>query len=305
MTLKMRFCKTAHLLFILFLAIQFLPDQISKPDAPTYAVGFAAAVEVLLLIASATAQKRTGLDLPADIAAFLYVLLIAWTLATAKFNLLKEMLFPPPGVVFQQCVEDIPQLLGHIGSSLALIAQGYLLALAAAVPLGLALGYGVRVGSAATYIAKFLGAIPPVVYIPYGIALLPSFRAVSVLVIFLASFWPILAGTMSGVLYVEQRILDSARALNVGRGTMLFRIILSAALPQIFIGCGQGLTVSFILLTSAEMIGARSGMGFYVKNYSDLGNYTRTIVGVLVIGVVISVVFFLFNKLQKFLLRWK
>lgn len=34
----------------------------------------------------------------------------------------------------------------------------------------------------------------------------------------------------------------------------------AAALPQIFIGCNQGLSVSFILLTSAEMIGAQSGL---------------------------------------------
>jgi NitT/TauT family transport system permease protein len=86
---------------------------------------------------------------------------------------------------------------------------------------------------------------------------------------------------------------------------MLFRIILPASLPQIFTGCNQGLSVSFILLTSAEMIGARSGLGYYVKNFSDLGDYTRIIVGVLVIGIVVTVIVFFFNKLQRFLLRWK
>lgn len=79
----------------------------------------------------------------------------------------------------------------------------------------------------------------------------------------------------------------------------------AAALPQIFIGCNQGLSVSFILLTSAEMIGAQSGLGYYVKNYSDLGDYTRTIVGLLVIAIVVVVISFLFNKLQKSLLKWK
>ncbi|MDR1922638.1 MAG: ABC transporter permease subunit, partial [Candidatus Adiutrix sp.] len=173
-----------------------------------------------------------------------------------------------------------------------------------AIALGLLLGYSARAGNAATYIAKFLGAIPPVVYIPYGIALLPTFRNVSVMVIFLASFWPILGATMSGVLYVEKRIVDSAKVMNVSTFSMLTRILLPAAMPQIFTGCSQGLSVSFILLTAAEMIGARSGLGFYVKNYSDLGNYTRTLVGILIIGIVISIVFYLFNKLQKYLLRW-
>lgn len=108
-------------------------------------------------------------------------------------------------------------------------------------------------------------SIPPIVYIPYGIALLPTFRSVSIFVIFLASFWPIFAGTMSGVLNVDKKIVDSAKVLNVKKSAMLTSVVLPASLPQIFLGCNQGLSVSFILLTSAEMIGARDGMGYYVK----------------------------------------
>jgi NitT/TauT family transport system permease protein len=305
MNIKKRFVKISHLLFVTLCLIHLIPNKTVKPDEFLYTLGFAVIVEIGLIAVCAAAKKPSTMNLPCDIAAFLYSLLIVWTLATSKFSLLKEMLFPPPGVVFKQLITDIPQLLPHIGSSLALVGKGYALALVIAVPLGLILGTAVRAGSAATYVSKFIGAIPPVVYIPYGIALLPSFRAVSVMVIFLASFWPILAATMSGVLYIEKRIVDSARVLNVGKFETLCKIILPASLPQIFTGMGQGLTVSFILLTSAEMIGARSGMGYYVKNYSDLGNYTRTIVGVLVIGIVISLVFFLFNKLQKFALRWR
>lgn len=132
-----------------------------------------------------------------------------------------------------------------------------------------------------------------------------AFRSVLVFVIFLATFWPVLASTMSGVLNVEQKVIDSAKVLNVKKFTMLFSVILPAALPQIFIGLNQGLTVSFILLTSAEMIGARDGLGYYVKQYSDFGDYTRAIVGILVIGIVVIAISFLFNKLQRYLLRWK
>lgn len=134
---------------------------------------------------------------------------------------------------------------------------------------------------------------------------MPTFRSVSVFVIFLAAFWPAFAGTMSGVLHVEKKIIDSAKVLNVKKFTMLFKIILPAALPEIFLGCNQGLGVSFILLTSAEMIGASRGIGFYVKQYSDFGDYTRTIVGLIVIGIVVVVITMLFNKLQGYLLRWK
>ena len=305
MTLKERFLRVTNLLFLILIAVQFLPDKVSAGAKITYVLWFAVGVEVLVLVVSALIKKPQKLNLFLDIVGFIFGFLILWTLATAKLNLLKESLFPPPGRVFYQFIEDFGKILVNIGSSLGIIIQGYLLAAVVAIPLGLFIGWSARLGNAATYIAKFLSAIPPIVYIPYGIALLPTFRSVSVFVIFLAAFWPILASTMSGVLNVEKKVIDSAKVLNVNRFTMLFSIILPAALPQIFIGCNQGLTVSFILLTSAEMIGARDGLGYYVKNYSDFGDYTRTIVGILVIGIVVVAISFLFNKLQQYLLRWK
>lgn len=305
MTLKQRYFRVTNLLFLILLAVQFLPDKITKDAKNSYVIWFVLGAEVLVLLVSFFSKKQQGLNLFLDIIGFLFVLLILWTLATAKLNLLKESLFPPPGRVFSQFLQDFAKIRTNICSSLGIIIRGYLLAAVTAVPLGLFLGWSARIGNAATYIAKFLSAIPPIVYIPYGIALLPTFRSVSVFVIFLAAFWPILAGTMSGVLNVGRKMIDSARVLNVNRFTMLFSVILPAALPQIFIGCNQGLTVSFILLTSAEMIGARDGLGYYVKQYSDFGDYTRTITGILVIGIVVVAISFLFNKLQRYLLRWK
>lgn len=305
MTFRQRYLRITNLLFLLLIAVQFLPNKVAEDPKTNYIIWFSVGVEILVLVLSALIKKSQNLNLFLDVIGFLFVLLVLWTLATAKLNLLKESLFPPPGRVFYQFIEDIDKILINIRSSLGIIIQGYLLAAVVAVPVGLFIGWSARLGNAATYIAKFLSAIPPIVYIPYGIALLPTFRSVSVFVIFLAAFWPILASTMSGVLNVEKKVIDSARVLNVNRFTMLFSVILPAALPQIFVGCNQGLTVSFILLTSAEMIGARDGLGYYVKNYSDFGDYTRTIVGIIVIGIVVVSISFLFNKLQQYLLRWK
>lgn len=305
MSLAKRYLRVTNLLFLVLVAVQLLPDRSSKPADSLYVIWFAIGLEVLTLVFSSLIKKPEGLSLFLDIIGFIYALLILWTLASAKLMWLRESLFPPPGRVFAQFVEDLPKVLVNIRSSLSIIVQGYLLGAVIAIPLGLFWGWSARIGSAATYISKFLSAIPPIVYIPYGIALLPTFRSVSVMVIFLATFWPVLASTMSGVLNVDKKIIDSAKVLNVNPFTMLFSVILPAALPQIFIGCNQGLTVSFILLTSAEMIGARDGLGYYVKNYSDFGDYTRTILGIIIIGIVVVAISFLFNKLQKHLLRWK
>ena len=305
MTLKNRLLRITHLLFVILLLVQLLPDRSAKEVHTGALLAFAIGLEAVTLAVSFLIKKKESLSLLLDIVGFIFVLLTLWSLATAKFNVLNDLLFPAPGKVLHQFAEDREKILINIRSSLGITVKGFVLASVAAIPLGLFLGWNARLGGAATYISKFFSSIPPIVYIPYGIALLPTFQSVSVFVIFLATFWPVFAGTMSGVMHVDQRIIDSAKVLNVPKAEMLFSVLLPAALPQIFLGCNQGLSVSFILLTSAEMIGARDGMGYYVKYYSDFGDYTRTITGLLVIGIVVIGVTFLFHLLQKRILRWK
>ena len=184
-----RYLRVVHILFAVLILIQFMPNQLSSDVYASYVIWFAVGVEVFTLVFSAFIKKAESLNLFVDIISFIYGLLIAWTLATAKFNILKAALFPPPGKVLWQFIGDYDKILTNIQSSVGIILQGYLLAISVAVPLGLFLGWSARLGGAATYISKFLGAIPPIVYIPYGIALLPTFRSVSVFVIFLATFW--------------------------------------------------------------------------------------------------------------------
>lgn len=305
MTIKARFLRMTHIFFAILMLIQLLPNKSQKEVCTSSLIVFAIAAEVVVIILSFLIKRKDSLSLTLDIFGFIYVFLTVWTLATAKFDLLNDLLFPAPGKVIAQFVEDKTIILTNIKSSVGIIIQGFLLSAVAAIPLGLIIGLNARIGNAASYLTKFFSSIPPIVYIPYGIALLPTFRSVSIFVIFLASFWPIFAGTMSGVLNIDKKIVDSAKVLNVKKPAMLTSVILPASLPQIFLGCNQGLSVSFILLTSAEMIGARDGMGYYVKYYSDFGDYTRTITGLLVIGIVVIAVTFLFNRFQQYLLRWR
>ena len=95
MTLKKRYLRVVHALFIVFLLIQLIPDSLTTDTAAAYVIWFVIGVEALTLIVSALIKKPVSLDLFVDIVAFIYGLLIAWTLATAKFDLLKQSLFPP------------------------------------------------------------------------------------------------------------------------------------------------------------------------------------------------------------------
>lgn len=250
-------------------------------------------------------SKRKRIRTAIDVCCVVLLVLIAWELASSDvFGVLPEKMFPPPAQVFLQMVNDAAKIGVGIASSLSIVFQGFVLGGLCALAVGLLLGFNARTSACTEKVVSFLAAIPPVVYIPYGIALLPTFRSCSVMVIFLATFWPVLTGTLAGVKSLDKRAIDSARVMNTGTASMLLRVVLPGALPLIFNGFNIGLTLSFILLTSAEMIGGNTGMGFYVKYYSDFGDYTRILVGIIVIGVVITIISTLYAALQKRLTRW-
>ncbi|MDD3155491.1 MAG: ABC transporter permease [Victivallaceae bacterium] len=247
-------------------------------------------------------EQRTAL---LDGAALIVLALLGWQLLSDNFRVPDPVLFPPPEKVFRLFVSELPELLKGLRASLFLLGSGYCLALSSGIVLGLVIGYSRRFQLASAPFIKVLGAIPPIVYIPYAIALLPSFSAASIFVIFIGAFWPVLVNTASGVLQIPSGLIDSARMLHLKKRTFFFGIILRGAMPSICTGASLGLVFSFLLLTAAELIGATEGLGWYVKNFSDFADYERVIVGIIFIGMVITAISFATNRIEKRLLRYQ
>jgi NitT/TauT family transport system permease protein len=297
----------ANVFFVIAIIITFIPGRMTKgAQYEMYLFGLLMLIEVVYI--GQTVLKRndeTVKKAPGDIACVVYAFLIVWEILTSKFDLLQHLLFPVPGKVVATFVEDIPVFAECLLSSLKILSAGYILALVVAIPLALIIGWRKRLYAAVNPMTKILGPIPPTVYIPYAIAILPTFMMSSIFIIFVGAFWPVFINTLNGTFTVDKRLIDSARVLNVSERTMLFRIILPGILPAIISGATLGLVFSFILLTAAEMIGASSGLGWYVKYFSDFADYPRVVAGIVFIGIVVTVITQFFELIEKRLLKWR
>lgn len=292
----------SNLLFVALLAVLLWP---SAGPAPWYLLTVALVIQVITLLRLAFVPGDASRRGTADVGSIIFIVLLAWYLGTTRFVLLDTMLFPQPEAVLRLFVAELPDMLKGLGNSLILLVSGYLLALATALPLGLLVGWRVRLFRAVNPFTKVLGPIPPIVYIPYAIALLPSFRAASIFVIFIGAFWPIFINTVHGVFNIPKGLLDSARVLNLKEPTMLCRIVLPGAMPAICTGATLGLVFSFVLLAAAELIGANSGVGWYIKNFADFADYQRVIVGIIFISMVVTAITWGTERLERRLLRWR
>ena len=128
MTLKNRLLRITHLLFVILLLVQLLPDRSTKEVHTGALLAFAIGLEAVTLAVSFLIKKKESLSLLLDIVGFIFVLLTLWSLATAKFNVLNDLLFPAPGKVLHQFAEDREKILINIRSSLGITVKGFELA---------------------------------------------------------------------------------------------------------------------------------------------------------------------------------
>ncbi len=296
-------------LVLLLLALTF-GLVVAVPDAPSQAIaensiliGFivllAALYLALLYIQSGNSRAAT------DTFLILSAVLLLWEIAFGKLALLDPFLFPGPAKVFAVFGSDWQIMLAGVGSSMFILGAGYVIALVIAIPAGLYIGWRKRLFDVAYPMAKAVSPIPPTVYLPYAIVLLPTFTAASVFLIFIGSFWPIFVGTVYGVFSIDHRLINTARTLGLSTHQMVRRILLQGAMPSIFSGAMISLIMSFITLTVAEMIAATSGLGWYIEYHHQFANYDKVIAGMLLISVVVIVIMSVFDRAQRYCLRWQ
>ena len=184
----------------------------------------------ILYAARSLYTKNTGKKSFNDIITVIFSVLLVIELFTRVFDSLNKTLFPAMEDVAQVFVRDWQMTLLNILSSLQILIIGYGIALVVGNFLGLIIGYNDRLRELFFPIAKVVSPIPPMVYTPYLIAILPNFNMASIAVIAFGLFWPIFMNMIIRIEGMEKRILDSARTLNADTPTMLFKIILPYSL---------------------------------------------------------------------------
>lgn len=235
---------------------------------------------------------------------FLLGLLLLWQVVGGTIHFSGSYLFPTPAVTLRALWQSLPELLKGTKSSFFILVPGYTAAVVAGVTLGLLAGTVPALNRMFSPFARFASPVPPTVYIPYAIALLPTFRLAAGFVVFIGAFWPIFLNTATGAASLPQRYRDNARILGFRSWEYLWRIVLPASSPHIFSGMGVGLVFTFIMLTVAELFGASAGLGRFVQLYADYADYPRMVAGIFYTGLIVFLSMELLERIKRRALFW-
>jgi ABC-type nitrate/sulfonate/bicarbonate transport system permease component len=196
-------------------------------------------------------------------------------------------------------------MLQHLTITVGRFLQGYLLATIAGVTLGIILGYFRFMHSLLEMIIEFLRPMPSVAIIPVAVLMLGIGDAMIVAVTVYASVWPVLINTIDGVRHIESVLIQTGRTFGLGRGQILWRVILPAASPYVVTGLRISLSIALILVTTAEMVVGSKGLGFYILDEERSMNSANMYAGVVLVATLGYVLNRLFLALESRTMKWR
>lgn len=157
--------------------------------------------------------------------------------------------------------------------SLRSLSVGFLLSTILGIGLGLLMGRYRTLNTALDSQLTALYATPYVTLIPLIILWFGLGFEAKVVIVVLASVFPLLINTRDGVRNVSKNLIEIARAEKANERQVFTKIILPASTPQIMTGIRLGIGRAIVGMIVGEMFTAITGLGGAIVYY---GNQFRT-----------------------------
>jgi ABC-type nitrate/sulfonate/bicarbonate transport system permease component len=218
-----------------------------------------------------------------------------WWLASALIS--DAALLPSPSEVVRTGITmgTSGVLAKSMAASMERVIVGYVAGVLIGILTGLLLGQFKVLNDIFGPVFEFLKGIPPIALVPmlvlwFGIGELPRYIIVGYIV------WIIvMIGTYTGVREIPDVRRRAGLFMGFSHAAILFRVILPSAMPYTLGAMRSAIGFAFIAVVSAELIAAKSGLGFIIMDARYTSNTSQTIVGVLALGLLGTLTQWLFD----------
>jgi nitrate/nitrite transport system permease protein len=174
----------------------------------------------------------------------------------------------------------------HLYYSLGRVLLGYGLAVLVAVPLGFALGLLPKFYQALNPFIQVLRPISPLAWMPLAHYVFRDSDDSTIFIIFICAIWPMLINTAVGAAGVRPEWVNVSRVFGVGRLEHVARIVFPASMPMIMTGMRISIGIAWFVIVAAEMVGAQSGIGYFIWNEWNNLQIASMIVAIVLIGII-------------------
>ncbi|MBR2483881.1 MAG: ABC transporter permease subunit [Oscillospiraceae bacterium] len=224
---------------------------------------------------------------------------------TLKTGILTQPFVPCMNFIINAFLLDYKMLIDCTLNTLKLLFLGYTIGVSLGLVTGITCGYSKRVRYWINPIIKFLGPIPTSTWIPVIMVIATSLFGGAVFIIALGSWFAVTVASMNGIANVDKDYLEAARTLGASNRQLVFRVAIPHAMPSILTGCTQAMSSSCVSLMIAEMLGVKSGLGWYMTWQTGWASYDKMFAALFVICFIFTVVTKTIERIKRHLLRWQ
>lgn len=211
-------------------------------------------------------------------------------------------ILPPPLVTLSTLWELITngELARHTVASLSRVLSAWSLSVLVAVPLGLVMARSKSVERLVDPVIELFRPISPLAWIPLAILWFGIGETGKIFIIFVATFFPILLNTVSGIKGVQPVLIRAGRVLGCNNeGKLFWRVILPAAMPTIMVGLRIAFGTGWAAIIAAELVAAQSGLGYLIADGMEILRSDLVMAGMIAIGVLGVLIDSIFRIISK------
>jgi NitT/TauT family transport system permease protein len=234
------------------------------------------------------------------------IFLAIWEIAPRN-DWVNPIFLPPLSEVLQAgwTLTTDGTLADHLGASLSRSVTGFAIAAAAGILLGLLIGWYRFLADLLTPILEIFRNTAALALLPVVTLLLGIGEVAKISLVVYAALFPVLLNTLTGVRTVDPLLIRSARSLDLRPYQIFAKVVLPSAVPSIFTGLRMGAAASILVLVAAEMIGAKSGLGYLIQASQLNFRIADMYVGIIAIAALGLIANYGLLALQRRLSRWR
>jgi len=233
-------------------------------------------------------------------------LLLLWELC-ARFHFIDTRFFPAPSSVFATLIEMLRSgdLLAHTAISLQRLAYGTIVGALPALILGIAMGLNRPIRALFDPLIAATYPVPKRAILPLALLIFGLGEGSKMFMVAIGAFFPMVIHPTPGVLGISTIYLDVARNYKASRWNTFWTIALPGALPVIVTGLKLGIGIGLVLIAVAEMVGARSGLGYLIWSAWSTFAVEEMYVGLFAIAIIGFLITLGLNELERVIIPWK
>ncbi|TDV26653.1 sulfonate transport system permease protein [Paraburkholderia caballeronis] len=239
-----------------------------------------------------------GFALPVAVLALIEVLV--------RTQVVPDHLLPAPTTIAETLAQMGPgRLARHIAASTLRVFAGFAIGAVLAFALGAAMGLSRRIDALLEPTFQGLRAIPSLAWVPVLLLWMGIDEAPKITLVAIGAFFPVHLAVVAGIRGVDRKLLELGAIYRLSPFALFRRILLPAALPQIFTGLRTGLSLAWMFMVAAELIAATRGLGYMLSDGRETGRPDIVFGAIFLLAVLGKLTDGAMRWLEHRLLNWR